>query len=75
MVTPDGRVEIGPGDGWGLGLRDLRRRGRVRELVGHHGPVVECAVSRDGRRLASLGADGVALVWDLVELRRRLGVG
>jgi WD40 repeat protein len=74
VVTPDGRLEVAAGEAWRLALRDLRR-GVVKQVRGQHAPVTRIAVSRDGARLASAGADGEVLVWDLPELRRRVGLG
>jgi hypothetical protein len=39
----------------------------VRRFAGHQGPIFGLAVSDDGGRLASAGADGFALVFDLLE--------
>lgn len=37
----------------------------VRELIGHAGAVLGCALSDDGRRLISASEDGTLGVWDL----------
>jgi cytochrome c len=49
-----------------------RRRQRRAPLLGHEQPVVALAASRDGRTLASAGARGEVLLWDLRERRVRL---
>jgi hypothetical protein len=54
----------------------------VRDLAGHFGPVVACAVTPDGRRVVSASRDQTLKVWDLerasarhCEGPRRLGDG
>jgi WD40 repeat protein/Tfp pilus assembly protein PilF len=44
-------------------VRGWRLNGKVFELHGHHGPVQELAISRDGKHLASAGS-GEILLWD-----------
>jgi len=41
------------------------------EFSGHRGPVLQTAISQDGRFGASAGADGVVCVWDLVGAHRK----
>ena len=47
----------------------LRANLAARELSGHEGAVYAVAVSRDGKRLISVGADGTTRCWSVAEGR------
>jgi WD40 repeat protein len=64
-VTPDGSVLVaGTGDGT-VGVLDLPSGARRWSLTGHHGAVIDAAISSDGRRAASSATDSTVRVWDL----------
>ena len=70
--APDGRsLAVGHQEGqialWGL--HDLRP---FTHLPGHRGSVVALTFDPTGARLASIGGDKVAQVWDLAKVRARL---
>src|SRR5690606_5229072 len=44
-------------------------------LVGHEGPVIGSALSDDGSRLVSAGADGRLLIWDISNRRQARLIG
>ena len=58
-----------------VALWDLTTGHRIRNYVGHSGPVIATAMTRNGARIASGGADHVVHVWDTesAELVKTLG--
>jgi WD40 repeat protein len=75
-VSPDGRLIAGSFDRT-IQVWETCTRQRVAEFSGHRGHVSALAFHPDGRTLASGGADGAILFWDLTGRRRagRLVVG
>lgn len=64
-VSPDGaRVLVADASERGFLLWDVRK-GATTRLNGHHGKVVAVAMSRDGKRAASVSPNGTAMLWDL----------
>jgi WD40 repeat protein/energy-coupling factor transporter ATP-binding protein EcfA2 len=64
--SPDDKLLATPGSGdTGIVLWDVNSRQVLTSLVGHSGSVFGAAFNRDGTRLASGGADGRVLVWDI----------
>jgi WD40 repeat protein len=63
----------GPGEKALVGMMGVTPDTKPRNLEGHEGMVTAVAWSKDGKRIASGGADGVVIVWDgatFEELRR-----
>jgi WD40 repeat protein/serine/threonine protein kinase len=66
---PAGRLLVAADDGGAatLVLWDLAARRPLLPLTGHAGPVLAAAISPDGTRALTGGADGTARVWDLAD--------
>ncbi len=60
--APGGRL-LAVGGRRGVSLWDVAAGRRVRQWVGHRGPVQRLAFTADGSRLVSASSDGTALVW------------
>jgi WD40 repeat protein len=75
-LSPDGRRLVAA-CGAALRVFDVDGRRELPRPPGHDLPVRRVAFTRDGLSLISVGADGVALVWDLARAqpRRRLELG
>ena len=64
--SPDGRcIACTSSDDLTIKLWDPQTGGELRRFRGHTGEVVSVAFDALGRRLASTGLDGAALVWDV----------
>jgi len=68
----DGRTLILGTAAGSVRLLDVFTQADSGAILAHLGEVRSLAVAKDGRRMASGGADTTALVWDLPELVRRL---
>jgi WD40 repeat protein len=75
VMTPDSRRIIGVENiaverGTGVGRRvrltgtDIETRATLYSVVGHEDGIIDCAVSPDGRRLATASWDGTLGLWD-----------
>ncbi|MCU0498795.1 MAG: protein kinase [Anaerolineae bacterium] len=66
-LTPDDRYAIlqAGDDPFALIQRDLTTGAEIRRFTGHSDRLLSCAISTDGRLLASGGWDNTFLLWDL----------
>lgn len=63
--SPDGRrLAVGAHDA--IQIWDIKLRKLIRQLPGHQGMILDLAYDRSGRRLASAGRDGFAIVHDWI---------
>jgi WD40 repeat protein len=63
--SPTGCLAVGGDNAGNLYLFDLNKKALITQFKAHAGRVQEVNFSRDGRLLASFGADGTASVWGL----------
>jgi WD40 repeat protein len=61
---PDGRAAAVI-EGWAVRALDIQDGKELRWFGGHTAPVARLAFSADGRRMATVGSDRAARVWDL----------
>lgn len=71
VFSPDGRhVAAAYPAAKGIVVWEVASGRRVFSWAGHRADVVQLTFAPDGRRLASVSADGTALVWDMTGMAR-----
>ena len=63
--TPNNRSILVGGNDLLVHVWDLATHREMQQLSGHHGAVLDLAVTADGQRALSASADGTIRVWDL----------
>jgi len=72
--SPDGRHLLTASNDGGLRLHESATGAIVRELGRHEGGAWDAVFSRDGRLVASVGADDMLRVWDVEHARPRAAI-
>ena len=65
--SPDGRILAASGASTAIDIFDAESGGLIKKLSGHSARVVQGAFTADGELLITVGADGIAIAWNLVD--------
>ncbi len=75
VFSPDGRLLAFGTPERGVRVWAVYGNAELATFTGHTGEITALAFSPDGSKLVSGAADGVALVWDLVAVRKKAAEG